>query len=152
MPSEKCSHTAGAILSGGLNTRMGGRCKAFIEIDGTALVEKTVNAFKEIFTEIIIITNSPRDYQKYQKDCHIIGDKIKDIGPLGGIHSALSYTSKKAVFFIACDMPFTHNGLIQCQLSLFNKIQCQALLPKIDTSIEPLYGIYKKELKYVYHN
>ncbi|UCD15224.1 MAG: molybdenum cofactor guanylyltransferase, partial [Candidatus Omnitrophota bacterium] len=74
--------------------------------------------------------------------------KIKNIGPLGGIFSALSYyTAGESVFFVGCDMPFLHNEMIQRQLTYFNKISCDALIPKISSFIEPLHAIYKTSLK-----
>ena len=63
-----------------------------------------------IFKEVILVTNSPEDYVLFENECRIIPDIIKDKGPLGGIHSALSNTAKKAVFFVACDMPYLHNA------------------------------------------
>ncbi|MFH1317730.1 MAG: molybdenum cofactor guanylyltransferase, partial [Candidatus Omnitrophota bacterium] len=97
-----------AILAGGKNRRMG-KNKAFIEVDGISLLKKNIVLLQQIFTEITIVTNSPKEYISFKNDASIITDKIKDIGPLGGIFSALSTTSKESVFFVACDMPFLHN-------------------------------------------
>jgi molybdopterin-guanine dinucleotide biosynthesis protein A len=141
------TNIAGAILSGGQNKRMGGKNKAFIEIEGISLIQRALDIFDQIFDEIFIVTNSPADYRLYEKDYCIISDKIKDVGPLGGIHSALSSTSKKGVFFIACDMPFLHNDLINEQIAVFNQRSVEALIPKIGDSIEPLHGIYAATLK-----
>ena len=103
---------AGAILAGGKNSRMGGRDKSFIEIGGTSIIERTIRLFEGIFEEIILVTNSPYAYKDYAGRIIMIEDEIKDAGPLGGIHAALSKTSGKGVFFVACDMPFLHNDII----------------------------------------
>lgn len=148
MLSDKISpNIAAAILSGGRNRRMAGKNKAFVEIDGAPLIQKTVKLLKEIFSEILIVTNSREEYLTYKDDCRIISDEIKDIGPLGGIHAALSKTSKEAVFFVACDMPFLHNAYIREELEYFDKVDCEALVPRIGALIEPLHAIYRKDLR-----
>jgi len=138
--------SACAVLAGGKSSRMG-RDKAFIQVGGAPIIQRTIGLLKKIFEEIIIVTNTPADYALYEKDSRIVTDIIKDIGPLGGIHSALSYTSKRSVFFVACDMPFLHNDMVVRQLELFNKTVCDAFLPKIGNFIEPLHAVYRKELK-----
>jgi len=147
LPDKISVNIAAAILSGGKNKRMGGRNKAFVEIDGAPLIQNTIKLLKEIFPEVLIVTNAPAEYSAYKKDCRIIGDEIKDIGPLGGIHTALSKTSKAAVFFVACDMPFLHNAFIREEIEYFNKTGCDGLVPRVGTLIEPLHAIYKKGLK-----
>lgn len=148
MRSDKISaNIAAAILSGGRNKRMKGRNKAFIRIGGAALLQNTITLLKDVFSEIFIVTNSSDEYSAYKKDCRIISDEIKDIGPLGGIHAALSKTSKEAVFFVACDMPFLHNAFIREEIRYFNKAGCDVLVPRIGNLIEPLHAIYREDLR-----
>ncbi|MFH1799041.1 MAG: molybdenum cofactor guanylyltransferase [Candidatus Omnitrophota bacterium] len=135
-----------AILAGGKNSRMG-KDKAFIRINGVTLVQKTVTQLRRIFKEVVIVTNSPRKYEPYKKHALIVTDIIKNKGPLSGIHSALSQITHKSVFFVACDMPFLHNDMIERLLIYFNNNECDALVPKIGTRIEPLHAIYKTRLK-----
>ncbi len=143
---KKINDIAGAILAGGNNNRMRGNNKAFLRIGNSPIIERSLNILGDIFSEIIIVANSPREYERYSKDCRIISDLIKDIGPLGGIFSALSETTKEAVFFVACDMPFLHNEPIRQQLEYFKSESCAALVPKINDFLEPLHAIYKKNL------
>lgn len=141
------SNIAAAILAGGKNSRMSGFNKAFIQIDGIPIIQRTLKLLKGIFEEVVLVTNSPQDFSAYDKEVIIATDIIKNVGPLGGMHSALSVTSKKAVFFVACDMPFLHNALISKQLNYFSKTNCDCLVPRLDASVEPLHSIYKKYLK-----
>lgn len=146
MKNQHYSYAA-AILAGGKNSRMGGRNKAFLRIDNIPLIERTIDLLEMFFNEILIITDSVEKYAKYKKRCIIIKDKIKEIGPLGGIYSALSGTGQKAVFFTPCDMPFLHNEVIRQEISCFNKINCDAVVPRINRFIEPVHAIFKTELK-----
>ncbi|MCX6262034.1 MAG: molybdenum cofactor guanylyltransferase [Bacteroidia bacterium] len=141
------SNITAAVLAGGKNSRMSGFNKAFIQISGTPIIERTIKHLKKIFQEVIIVTNKPRDFKHYDQDVIIITDTIKDLGPLAGIHSALSMTSGGGVFFVACDMPFLHNEAIIRQVDYFNSVDCDCLVPRINLNIEPLHAIYTKRIK-----
>lgn len=138
---------AAAILAGGRNSRMGGFNKAFIRINGVPAIKTSIGLLKNIFEEIIIVTNSPDNFKSYRQEAIITEDLIKGAGPLGGIHSAFSVTSKEAVFFVACDMPFLHNALINRLIRRFNSLDCEAVVPRINSFIEPLHAIYRSRLK-----
>ena len=47
---------AGVILSGGKSIRMG-KNKAFIQVEGVPIIERIHNLFRELFQEVIIVTN-----------------------------------------------------------------------------------------------
>lgn len=138
---------AAAILAGGKNTRMKGKNKALVSVGGVAIIRRTLSTLREIFKEIIIVTNSERDFSAFKKSSIITSDLIKNSGPLAGIYSALSVTTQQAVFFVACDMPFLHNGFIQEQINCFRKSRCDCLLPRIGNLAQPIHAIYKKSLE-----
>ena len=144
---EKVSNIAAAVLAGGCNSRMAGQNKSFIQIDGKPIIARTIEVLGGIFEEIILVTNSPQEYKAYKKAVVLARDIIEGAGPLSGIHGALSATEKEAVFFVACDMPFLHNALISEQLKVFTEIECDCLVPRIGSSMEPLHAIYKKSLR-----
>jgi len=54
----KTGHISGILLSGGKNTRMGTN-KAFLEIDGVRLIDRTLDLYRRFFEDIIIVTNDP---------------------------------------------------------------------------------------------
>jgi molybdenum cofactor guanylyltransferase len=135
-----------AILAGGKNSRMKGKDKAFLLFDGQPLIQRTISILQSLFTEIFIVTNSPRSYKQYANDAIIIEDSIKEIGPLGGIYAALSQTKRKAVFFVACDMPLLHNGIIAQQIREFEKMDVDVFIPKVGDRLEPLHGIYRQRI------
>lgn len=134
------------MLAGGKGRRMGGINKSFIRVGETPIIQRTIDLLKGIFEEVLIVTNSPDDYRNCEKDCRVITDRMKDIGPLGGIYTALAETSRPAVFFFACDMPFLHNGLVRRQLACFEGKDCDAMVARIGDAEEPLHGIYRKSL------
>ncbi len=139
------------ILAGGKNSRMEGRNKAFIEMGDTIILKRILESVEGIFDEIIIVTNTFEDYYILENNHKIISDKIRNIGPLGGIYSALAETSKDAVFVLPCDMPFINKKVVEEQLALFNKTNCDILVPRIDGFLEPLHSIYKTDIAHLLH-
>ncbi|MBN1471350.1 MAG: NTP transferase domain-containing protein, partial [Syntrophaceae bacterium] len=59
----------GIILAGGKNSRMGLN-KAFLEIDGKRLIDRTFAVYRQIFSEIIIVTNDSPSYTEF-KDAEV---------------------------------------------------------------------------------
>ena len=55
----------GIILSGGKSTRLGGLNKAFIQVRGERLIERTIRIYRKLFKDIFIVTNSPLDYLEF---------------------------------------------------------------------------------------
>ena len=99
----------GVILSGGKSARMGMN-KAFLEFEGKRLIDRTVTMFRDIFQEVILVTNSPLEY--LDQDCIIVSDIFKNKGALGGIYTGIFYASCDQVFVSACDMPFLNRSFI----------------------------------------
>jgi len=141
---NKTLNIAGVILAGGKNARIGGKCKAFIQLNDKSFLNIITSTLEQIFNEIIIVTNNPSDFTAFINKYSIITDKIKDVGPLGGINSALYHCSAEAIFVVSCDMPYLNKELIEKQIEFYNKSDCDVLIPRIGSFIEPLHSIYKK--------
>lgn len=135
-----------SILAGGKNSRLSGFNKALIKIDNCSILKKNTENLKNIFEEIILVTNSPDEYYCVKNKYTIINDEIKNIGPLGGIYSALRKTQKEALFFVPCDMPFLNNDLILKVIDVYQKNDCDAIVPRIGKNIEPIHSVYRKNI------
>lgn len=127
----------GIILSGGKNLRMGTN-KAFIEVDGERLIDRTVKLFKNIFKEVILVTNSPLEY--LDQDVKIVTDIIKGKGALGGIYTGLFYSNYDYSFFSACDMPFLNKNFIEHMIA--NIGHHDIVVPESTDGLQPLHAIY----------
>lgn len=134
---------SGVILAGGTNSRFNGIVKANLVIGGRTIISMAMNTLQEIFKEIIIVTNTPKDFAEYT-DFIIVADIIQNKGPLGGIHAALKATSGEAVFVFAGDMPFLDKEIIVSLINSFTDNKCKILIPKTGDYIEPLHAIYSK--------
>ncbi|MBL7112794.1 MAG: molybdenum cofactor guanylyltransferase [Bacteroidales bacterium] len=149
---NKIVNIAGVILAGGKNARIGGTCKAFIQLNDKSFLNIITSTLEQIFNEIIIVTNNSSDFTAFVNKYSIITDKIKEVGPLGGINSALYTCSAEAIFVVSCDMPYLNKELIEKQIEFFHKSDCDALIPRMGSFIEPLHAIYKKTIFNILHS
>lgn len=136
--AEKIS---GVILAGGENKRFGGITKSNIIVGGSSIITRMIGTISEIFDEIIIVTNTPDEFQLFRQ-YKIVPDKFLKVGPLGGIHAAIKNSSKGSVFVFAGDMPYINKELIIEQIRYFNLKKADALIPRINEKDEPLHAIY----------
>ena len=129
----------GIILAGGKNLRMG-RNKAFLEIDGRRIIDRTKDLFLEVFDEVLLVTNSPLDYLAL--DLRLVSDLIPDKGSLGGIYTGLFHASHPHAFVAACDMPFLNRRLIGHLAQLAPKFDI--VIPKTNDGLQPLHAVYSQ--------
>ena len=87
-----------------------GKDKALLEINGKKLVQRVHDKVKNLFAETILIANKP-DTLTFL-NVPIFPDIIANLGPLGGIYTALKNSSYPQCFVIACDLPFIPEELI----------------------------------------
>jgi len=130
----------GIILAGGKNSRMGAN-KAFLKIDGVRLIEKTLDVYRRIFNEIIIVTNDPLSYMEFA-DAAIVTDIYKGKGPLGGIYTGLFYAKNDYAFVSACDMPFLSMDFILYMIE--QKGKHDVIVPELSEGFQALHAIYSR--------
>lgn len=129
----------GVILSGGKNTRMGCN-KSFLEVEGERLIDRTVRILKDIFAEVIIVTNSPLEY--LDLPVQIVADIFKDKGSLGGIYTGLFYASSDKSFITACDMPYLNKPFIEHMVKITGNHDI--VTPSLPEGPQPLHAVYSK--------
>lgn len=130
----------GIILAGGKNSRMGTN-KAFLEIDGIRLINRTVSIFRRIFDEIIIVTNSPLSY--LDQKVTLVTDIYKNKGALGGLYAGLFFAAHQHAFVCACDMPFLDSAFIEYMVKKLDNYDI--IVPDAGDGLQPLHAIYGKE-------
>ena len=131
----------GIILSGGKSSRMGEN-KSRLKIGNKTIIERIVELMKDIFSENIIITNTPDEYKFLQLPLY--EDIYKWKGPLAGIHSGLTYSKTERNFVISCDTPLMIKEMIQYIVNFQTRkpiVFCRAA-----GYHQPLVGVYKKQI------
>ncbi len=98
-------HPQGYILCGGKSRRFG-EDKARFEIEGVPMISRIASLLGEWANSVTAIADIPDKYQ----DLHLktIADLQPDLGPLGGLQTALSHaqatSSSRWVVLVSCDM------------------------------------------------
>jgi molybdopterin-guanine dinucleotide biosynthesis protein A len=131
----------GVILSGGKSLRMGFN-KSLLKIQGKTIIEYIVELMQNIFSKVILITNSPDEYRFLNLE--MFEDIYKNYGPLAGIHSGLVNSSTKRNFIISCDVPLMTEQMIRylVDYSTYKLIT----IAKADGYIQQLVGIYNRDI------
>ncbi len=134
------SSVSGIVLAGGKSRRMGGITKALLEIGGKPIIERTTETLARIFSDVLIITNSPSEYEFLGLPMY--SDLRPGFGAIGGLHTGLSSCSTHHAFFVACDMPFLNDEIIRLMASLAPGHDI--VIPRIHGLFEPLHAIYSR--------
>lgn len=131
------------ILAGGKSSRMGFD-KQFLKIDQRRLMDSLINKLKKDFQEIIIVTNKPEYYIGLSHK--IITDKLKEKGPLGGIHAGLLESSSKYSFVLACDMPNINMEYVRYMKESMKDQDLDGCVTNYMDWIEPFSSFYSRDL------
>lgn len=128
----------GYILAGGKSSRMG-TDKGLLLFEGKPMIQYVIDQMQAVFTKVVIVSNNP-EYEKFGLE--VLPDLIKDIGPAGGIYTALQHSETQFIFVVSCDMPFVTAAAIEFIIN--NTKDNQIVLIENKGRIEPLFGIYAK--------
>lgn len=130
-----------AINAGGQSSRMGTN-KAFVEVNGQPMIERILERVSPLDpTEIFLVTNTPNQYAHL--DLRMVSDVLAESGSLGGIYSAIYYSSTAYVLVVACDMPFI-NAPILAEMLKFADGKNEVIVPRVDGYPQGLHAIYHR--------
>ena len=114
--------------------------KAWLEIEGQPLIERTLASVRAATTSVAIIANT-EGYGSL--GVPVFADTYQGVGPLEAVRVALSNTQTNRILLVACDLPFLTAELFSFLLSIPSA--SQAIVPlSADNQIEPLCAIYCK--------
>jgi molybdopterin-guanine dinucleotide biosynthesis protein A len=130
-----------AILAGGRARRFGGADKASLVVDGRRIIDRQIAAVARVTDDIRIVANDPDRYAAL--GVRVIPDRIRDAGPLGGLHAALLDAAHPAVLVLACDLPFVAPALLEALVVAFGTGDpIDAVVPRSHRGLEPLCAVY----------
>lgn len=130
---------SGIVLAGGQSSRLG-TDKSFINVNGQSLIEHIVAKLTRLSDDVIIVTNSPDEYDHLE--ARLVGDIYPGKGALGGIYSGLRAAANAYSLVVACDMPFLDLNLLRYMIILAR--EHDVVIPRIGGLTEPLHAIYSK--------
>jgi molybdenum cofactor guanylyltransferase len=130
------------VLAGGKSSRMG-RDKALLPFLGKPLIERIVSRLCLIAGEVILSTDNPDLYSKY--DWKIVVDEVMDSGPLAGFCASFKAASFPMIAVVACDMPFVNEMLFNKLIQDCHRKKADAAIPASPRGLEPMHAVFFKE-------
>jgi molybdopterin-guanine dinucleotide biosynthesis protein A len=106
-----CASTIGLLLAGGRGRRLGGQDKAFVRLGGETLLTRMRRRLAPQVDRIAVSSNAdPKVYAG--TGLEVVTDLKPDyLGPLAGIHAALTRWPQACVLSVAVDLPFVPSDL-----------------------------------------
>jgi len=127
-----------AILAGGLATRLGGRDKSALLVDGRAILDRQIDALTPLVEDLMIVGHRVNVIP----GARVIADIVPGCGPLGGLHAALTSARSDVLLLVACDMPYVASAFVEHLLSLGG--EADAVVPRTERGYHPLCAVYTR--------
>jgi len=132
---------SGAILCGGLNTRMHGRIKSHLPLGDQTFLQHLAQTLQSVCAETCIVTRNPEEYSS--SNLPVYTDIFSLRCSLSGIHAALNYSPRRHVFITACDTPLLLPEVIRLLMNQGSPAD-DVVVPVINGYFEPLCAIYSR--------
>lgn len=130
---------SGYILTGGKSQRFGNSDKALAQLNGQTLVERAASLIGKHCSSVTLVASAEEQYAHLAYP--IIGDRLPDLGPIGGIDAALNDVGLEGWAFICpCDLSYVGQSWLPTLL--------QNTQPDADAVVfkgeryEPLFTLY----------
>lgn len=144
---DNCKHKdiTGAILAGGKGSRMGGKDKGLIKLNGRPLIEQVLEQIRPQVREVIINANRHLDdYQKY--GLRVVKDTRAGLpGPLAGIAAALEAARTPFIAAVPCDGPCLPPDLVSRLYASLTAADADLAVVH-SLRLQPVFCLGKKEL------
>jgi molybdopterin-guanine dinucleotide biosynthesis protein A len=127
----------GVVLAGGQSRRFG-RDKALLEIEGETLLQRTVSRLRAATGDVIVV--GPPERREQVEGVDVLQDLVPNIGPIGGIFTALSARPSAATLVVAVDMPFLNSALLRFLLDLART--ADVVLPVVAERGQQAHAVY----------
>ena len=143
------SKILGVVLAGGKSQRFG-EDKSQVKLADKLLINYILSEIIDEFNELLIISNNSIEFQKSEK-ISVINDFKKDLGPLGGVLSAMKWVkdNNKAYQWISTfptDTPFFKNSILK---NFFKKIHPEdgkLFFIKSNNTRHNIFGLWSVDL------
>jgi molybdopterin-guanine dinucleotide biosynthesis protein A len=139
MVSAQTSSVSITILAGGKSSRMG-TDKSFTLLKNKPLIEHTLIRLVPLGLPIVLITNSPEKYARY--NLPMIEDLVLAQGSLGGLYTAIAASATEHTLCVACDMPLLHAPLLKYLIE--RREGWDVVVPRVGGFPEAMHAIYSR--------
>ena len=132
---------AGVILAGGKSKRMG-LDKSLLEFKGKTLIQRIIDEHNKLVENVFVIGKETGTLQ------NAIGvkDNIENIGPIGGLYTAMSEIKANWYLISPCDMPFLNHSDLKVILNEVKNSSHEAIIAESEKGLEPLVAAYNSSV------
>lgn len=141
-PDLKASDVTGVVFCGGMSRRMG-QDKALLEVEGRTLLQKAHDLLKPHVSRVVLSTGPSPRYEDMGLPCVL--DPEADMGPIGGLHAALTFSETPWILALACDLPRLSEGTLLELLGACREGDKAVLFGSAENP-EPLFALYHRDL------
>jgi molybdopterin-guanine dinucleotide biosynthesis protein A len=135
-----------AILAGGLARRFGGRDKGALRVGGRSIRARQLAELATLTRDILIVGGADGAEDETPSEgapaSRRVADRVRGMGPLGGLHTALLEATGDLTIVIACDMPYVSAPLLGHLATLAR--DADAIVPYTDRGYHPLCAVYAR--------
>lgn len=136
------ANVTGVILAGGRSSRMGVD-KASLILDGTTMLQRSVDRLRLAVDEIVLVAAPGRPLPDVVTDhsIEVVEDPVEGEGPLVGIAAGLEVCRTDAALVVAVDMPFVEAPLLSALLGRLESPH-RWVLPLAERRPQPLCSAF----------
>ena len=143
------SKILGTVLAGGKSQRFG-EDKSQVKLADKLLIDYIISEIIDEFKELLIISNNPIIFQKSEK-ISVIKDFKKDLGPLGGVLTAMKWVKKhnKSYQWISTfptDTPFFKNEILKDFFKNVQLKESKLFFIKSNNTRHNIFGLWSLDL------
>jgi molybdopterin-guanine dinucleotide biosynthesis protein A len=117
-----------------------GQNKALMSLGGKRLVDRVVEVMREVFRDLLMVTNTPEVYADL--DIPMVRDVWPEKGSLGGVYSAIYHVITPYCLVVACDMPFLNAAVLRYLIT--QMADYDVIIPDVLDELQTLHAIYSK--------
>lgn len=141
MSATRTADAAAALISGGKASRLDGRVKALIEIEGRTILQRQLDVLAPRFSAIAVAANDATPYR--DAGLPVLADQVLDQGPLAGLASALRWCRRPYLLALAGDMPFVDPRVLAMILGR-RWPGVDVVAPYLGDRPQPLFTLYAR--------
>ncbi len=133
-----------AVMAGGKSTRLGSD-KAELTWKGKSFLNHICYEAKLTGLDVIVVgRESPVDWKS--GDIAFIPDMYPNIGPIGGLITAIEHLGDSAILLLPVDCPLIKSEHINWLIEQYHSDNL-GMIVRTDNGIEPLFSIYNQSCK-----
>ena len=139
----------GTVLAGGKSQRFG-EDKSQVKLGDKLLIDYILSEIIDEFNEVLVVSNNLVNF-KYSKKISLIKDFKKDLGPLGGVLTAMKWAkdNNKDYQWIStfpADTPFFKNQILKDFLKKINMKEGKLFFIKSNNTRHNIFGLWSIDL------